>query len=417
MSELKILGEKKDSYSGNFVLENQTTATKDGFKNVSKTWFDKCIPFDKALEQCKKDSENVEDIRSPLGDWKPTISNDKFVFQYRDGRNFTPTKHAISNLCMIGGFSQTLPTELMSPKLTTKIDPKTGDPIVKYQRDKRDVEILVHLFKDTLFARDRVDQDKQRLFRTWKSNQTMRAALSSKYAVINNLWYLDLLNKLLPKSVLSHWKSDSDNLRGNILINDTIREEKDSDFGGMISAGNSEIGTANLFSQASVFRAICQNGCIWNQEMGVSIKRKHLGKIDLEELSHIIKHNIEAQIPLLKTSIDQFLATRSLKMGNVPFVNYFATVGQQFGITTKMVQQSLMEFRKETELLSKDAYSAFGLINSFTRLSHLADNDDWLMFDRIGGQLVMDKQGWDNFSNRAQSMDRKMVEQIIGIAA
>ena len=39
-----------NNYSGNFVLENQTVASKQGFKNVSKAWYDKCVTYDEGLD-------------------------------------------------------------------------------------------------------------------------------------------------------------------------------------------------------------------------------------------------------------------------------------------------------------------------------------------------------------------------------
>ena len=68
----KLGQEKKQQYIGDFVLETQTVA-KD-FKNVSKAWEDKCLSYDEVLDKVAEGQRMIEDIRSPLSDWKPAVS-------------------------------------------------------------------------------------------------------------------------------------------------------------------------------------------------------------------------------------------------------------------------------------------------------------------------------------------------------
>jgi hypothetical protein len=146
----------------------------------------------------------------------------------------------------------------------TKKD-EDGEPVTVEggERGVADFEVLRDYIKVHVFDGERVDQgvdqDKQRLIRTW-SDGTLRAFLSQKYTIVNNAWFLDVLSKAIPGGVVSHWKGDADSIFGNVLIPDTIRAEADSDFGGMLSVGNSEIGTRRISSLPSVFRAICMNG-------------------------------------------------------------------------------------------------------------------------------------------------------------
>ena len=101
-----------------------------------------------------------------------------------------------------------------------------------------------------------------------------------------------------------------------MLIPDTIREESDSDYGGMLSIGNSEIGERRISSMPSIFRAICMNGCIWDQTAGKGINQVHRGKIDLDQLFLVIKENLEVQIPLLPQGIERLLGTRRMAEKN-----------------------------------------------------------------------------------------------------
>ena len=71
----------------------------------------------------------------------------------------------------------------------------------------------------------------------------------------------------------------------------------------MLSIGNCEIGKRRISQVPSLFRSICLNGCIWGQCKGKEIKKRHIGEIDLQELSYAIYENIEAQLPLLDAGV------------------------------------------------------------------------------------------------------------------
>jgi hypothetical protein len=43
MDESRLGQDKKDAYSGDFVLNSQKVAASEDFRNVSKAWYDKCI--------------------------------------------------------------------------------------------------------------------------------------------------------------------------------------------------------------------------------------------------------------------------------------------------------------------------------------------------------------------------------------
>jgi hypothetical protein len=266
-----------------------------------------------------------------------------------------------------------------------------------------------------VFNADRVDQEKPRLFRTWK-NGTVRAFLSEQYAIVNNGWYLELLSQIIPDGVLSHWRGDADSIYGNILIPDTIRAESDSDFGGMLSIGNSEIGTRRISSMPSVFRAICMNGCIWDQQSGEQLNRVHKGAIDFDSLAVAIAENLQAQIPLLSNGIEKILSLRKFEMKDTPFQNQLAVVAADHSLSKKQVRTIWDAYAIETNLLGGEAKTAYGLANAITRAGQTQDNADaWVKFDVIGGDFAnMDQNSWDKFRNRADGLNEKQIAKRTG---
>jgi len=283
------------------------------------------------------------------------------------------------------------------------------------ERGRGDAVVLRDYVQIHLFNSDRVDQKKIRLFRTWK-NGTLRAFLSEQYAIVNNGWYLDLLSKLIPGGMLSHWKGDADSIYGNILIPDTIRKEKDSDYGGMLSIGNSEIGLRRISSCPSVFRAICMNGCIWEQEMGVEVDIRHRGQIDFQGLAAKIKDNLEKQIPLLPMGIERVLGLRAYGVGDTPLTNVFAQLSSDYSMGKKEIAGVQTAFAKEMVDLGKnDGRTAFGLMNSITRFGQTLDEKRWVKFDQIAGDFAnMTHDDWDKFRNRAANLTTKQVEKRLG---
>lgn len=388
--------------------------TKDAnHKHVSAVWTAQCLTFDQALEKLANDQQQIVDIRSPLSDWEPTIVvGDKFAFRHKpSGATFTPTSKAVKDMAVIGGTSEWFINDQLTDKV--KVDPKKGDKLV-FKRDHRDAELLVGLMKNTLFAADRTDQRKVRLFRTWK-NGTLRALLSEQYAIVNNQWYMEVIHKLIPGALFSHWRGDADTIFGNVLIPDSVREESDSHYGGMLSIGNSEIGLRRILSLPSVFRAICMNGCIWEQEKGKGVSQVHRGEFNFKQLEQKIAANLQAQIPLLSEGIRRLLGTRALSMRDVPLPQVVAQFFSDFKVPKSQSAKFIGHFNTETDILGSEARTAFGLQAALTRLGQELDNDTWVSYDEIAGRIAnLTPDRWDGFINRARTLQKEDVESALG---
>ena len=407
-----MLGEKKDNYAGDFVLRGQKTSEAEGFKNVSSIWMDKCIDYDTAMDKIVDGQNKIQDIRGGLQDFTPAVSEaGEAVLRYKDGREFVPTDHALKNIAVAGRTSDWFLRDLRESK-----NHQTKDEVV-FKRDRQDAELLVQCLKQTLWRADRFDQEKERLWRTW-SDGSMRAMLSDKYAIVNNAWVMEVIREAVPAGMLSHWRGDADNMYGNVLIPDSIRQEDDSDYGGMLSVGNSEIGTRRVSSTPSVFRAICMNGCIWDQEKGKSICQVHRGELDLDFLKHEIIRNLNEQIPLMNHGIDLLLKLRSYGNNGVSMAKIVGQVCKDFKVTKKQSFGVLKAFAVEQSEVEELANTAFGVANAFTRFGQTLADDNWVKFDTLGGQVVnMQQAQWNSTVERAKSVDDKQLEKIFGSVA
>ena len=407
-----MLGEKKDNYAGDFVLRGQKTSEAKGFKNVSSIWMDKCIDYDTAMDKIADDQRKIQDIRGGLQDFTPAVSESgNAVLKYKDGREFVPTDHALKNIAVAGRTSDWFLRDLRENKTH-----QTKDEVV-FKRDRQDAELLVQCLKQTLWRADRFDQEKERLWRTW-TDGSMRAMLSDKYAIVNNEWVMEVIREAVPAGMLSHWRGDADNMYGNVLIPDSIRQEDDSDYGGMLSIGNSEIGSRRVSSTPSVFRAICMNGCIWDQEKGSSICQVHRGELDLAFLKHEIIRNLNEQIPLMDHGVDLLLKLKSYGNNGVPMSQIVGQVCSDLKVTKKHSFGVLKAFAIEKSEVEELANSAFGVANALTRFGQTLADDNWVKFDELGGKVVnMPQAQWNSTVERAKSIDDKRLEKIFGSVA
>ena len=392
---------KGQGTSGDFVLNSQTIATDEGFSHVSKTWYDKTLSYDEGMELLESErgqredfliprSEIAFDVREIDGQWK-------FGAEI-DDRFFVPTDHALVQLV----------SRACNGKGTGFVRDLTNEH-PKFKRDEFDARTIRGIITNGI---RRVDASTKYKIRC-HNDGTMRAFLSERYAEVDNRWYLEQIKNIIPAGRLSHWKGDSNTIWGNVLIPDTIREEDDSDYGGMVSIGNCEIGKRNVKSLPSVFRAICMNGCIWDQTKGSEIKVRHIGDIDLNSLAMKLRNNIEAQIPLLPQGIQRMLGIRAKGTDGVPMKNLIAATAETHKIDKRGASAVLQAWIKDESPIAPEDRSLFDIVNSVTRAGQSLDNQSWVRFDQIGGQLVnyTDNQ-WTNLKSRAESYDDKDFKRV-----
>lgn len=398
---------------GDFVHANQDMAKSDGYKCVSRLWYNQTQSLSDGIDQLVDDARKREDILCPMKHMGLGLNTTgDYVLEYIDGREFRPTEHAFRQLATWSYVPHTLLNAYTSPVCLP-----SGK--VRFERDEKDKETLIRVFQNGI---RRIEPDKEFRFRTY-TDGTLRAVLSDTYAIINNVWYLETLQELFKElggdePRLSHWKGDADTLYGNMLIPDTCREEKDSDYGGMISLSNCEIGIRRLSQFPSIFRAICMNGCIWDQNVGSKINKVHRGEIDLNDLRKNIALNIHDQIPLISAGIDQFLTLKDKTIDkSVNLGNIFALIATenamsfgQSGQASEMVKQYLTH--------EADFRNAFGVVNAITRTGQQYAPAEWVRFDEVAGEIMTysDNQ-WDNFVSRAKAMDVKVYDKVYGILA
>jgi hypothetical protein len=398
---------KLETTQGDFVHNNQEMAKGDGFKCVSKIWFDKTKPLDVVLGEMAKDAAIRYDVKIPAEKFNVKLNAAGQACLEVDGKEFEPTNHAWEQLA-----GQTI------CNIGTTIVKQLRTPIVKGKevthRDQRDAETLVNVFAN---GHRRLDQKKVFRFRL-DQNGKCRAALTEGYTPIDNVWYLETLQSLFKANGgeeprFSHSRGNSDTLYANILIPDTCIEDTDSDYGGMLSLSNCEIGTRRLTQLPSIFRAICMNGCIWDQVKGSEINKVHRGEINLIDLRKKILDNIKESLPIMPTIIAKFLATKDMKLDKTPVQNMIAQIAIDQKFTPKQSLQIVEEFKK----FESSNFNLFGVVNAITRAGQQFDNDTWVQFDEVAGVMVtLNNNQFDRLKNRSNMLTNEDMGKVFGLS-
>lgn len=389
-----------DVTEGSFV-RSLVGETGTGFAentHVHKDWWAKTESYDTVLEKTQNAIDNREDVMVKAGQVVCTVSNDVMQFTTADGRSFTPTDHCLEQF--------SIRTKVPSSSVMRELRKIDG-------YDEQDADLMARLGNNAL---RRIDPDKEFRIRTY-TDGTARAFVTDKYAPIDNRWYLETLREFLPEGRFSHWRGDEDTIYGNILLPDSIMDygqDDDTDYGGMVSVGNCEIGKRRITQTPSLFRAICMNGCIWGQTKGKDISKVHRGKIDLDSLKVLIAENIEYQLSILPDGIRKFLDTRTQSLNDASVKGVIAAVANDYKLTKKQATETLEQYlAHETH-----EHNKFGVINAVTRAGQVFDNESWVRLDEIGGMLMdLSASRWTNLLARSRTYTDKDYEKVYALTA
>jgi hypothetical protein len=381
---------------GDFVHANQTMGTAQGFSHVSERWLTrgKVMTFDQAIDHVHATRGNTLDLVRDFSELQPVADSGGFgLIDKRTGRRLTMSAEGLDQFAEKTRIGQTLPRRLV-----------TGD--------SADVETMALIAANGI----RKLNGKTCLIRTRESDNSIRAFLSEEYAVIDHAWYLETLSRIIPGGLVSHFRSDDgcDSIFFNVLIPDSLRAESDSDYGGMLACGNGETGHNRLRSLPSIFRAICQNGCIWDRVDGIGyIMQTHRGDIDLPELARVIGDNLNRQIPLLNSGIDSMLATRGIVTSAEP-LPVIGAVLQTLNIAgiskdnATAILDGFNEQRTESALVT-----AFDVIQGITKAAQSFDAYSQEVAERAAGSAMLwTAERWQAAFSLAGSIDTKALKRI-----
>lgn len=382
--------------TGNFVIQSQ--GGSEGFSRVSQFWMPNCKTFEQTIEELEEERKNRRDTVSQWKNWEFTAVGRKLQLKNMDGETFNPTEFALMQALKFCSVSQTHIKQTLDPE---------------FEADNADMDQLVDLLNYRKQRHDQNTKNEERnlIFRTYSDN-TLRAVLTTQYAPIDNIWFLSVLKDLIPGGMISHSRGSADSLYFNVLLPDNVREEKESNYGGMFSCKNSEIGELALDTCPSLFSSICRNGNIWDRKDGVRYRQVHKGKIVLADLAMEIGENLDKQIKIIPEIMEKFLALRQYEFKkDVRITNMMAQLAKDGNMTKEQSSEMITQWVEK----EKNNRTAFGLISAITRMSQKFDAATCNKFDIFGGSLI--GANWDNIVTKSKLLTDDEVKKILHLSA
>jgi hypothetical protein len=106
--------------------------------------------------------------------------------------------------------------------------------------------------------------------------------------------------------------------------------------------------------------------------------------------------------------IERVLGLRAYGVGDTALPNMAAQLAIDYSISKKDTVGIIKAYAQEVELLGRtEGRTAFGVQAAVTRYGQGLDNDSWIRFDKIGGDIAnMGRDDWDTFRNRADRLKR-----------
>ena len=376
-------------FFGDFVHQSQDMAANQGFRNVSQLWINQTLTFEQAKNEICGQLTGTYDVKANLERFVPKLTEQFFPVVNTETNNSTMQQKISFGFLdqETGKFHE--PTRIALDQLSKVLGLGSGNASIANRLingDSQDREMLTELVTNQL---RHVDLEKERFFRL-RSDGTMRAFLGKNYSVVPQEWFLDTLEEIVPNGRISHLNGDGDTCYFNLLIPDSLRTETDSEYGGMLACGNSEIGQRAVATLPSVFRAICMNGCIWDQVEGVAyIRKKHIGITDLNLLKTQIADNLNRQIPLLNQGIDTMQSLKAIQSGNNASIKHHiaAICKLTTGQTSQPLAKKCVEFYSSQK--TEENITAFDLLQSFTRAAQEFKGQEKETYEQIAGNEIM----------------------------
>lgn len=399
---------------GDFVHNGQDMAKEEGFKNVSRLWQKKCLTFDEAYDKLEIHKKNNRDLYVYPYQFKATVDEERgtvgFIIDDVDAPQHIYALHGMTfnNLGYYFKNSINAIQDWLSPvKLSAKRE---------YVPDMDDLQLVAQLVQNSI--QKRMNHDEKVLIRLNDESNTIRCIRSDQYVRIDNEWVLDQYKQLIPGGLVSHLRGDSDSFLANVLIPDTLREEDDSDYGGMVSIGNCEIGSRALKWMEGLFRAICMNGNIWDHEKGakstVTHKRKG-GEIDLGAIRKAMEESLNTQIPLTNLRISQMMTAKNITYKGDSVEPIFAELSSRMKIQQSPIRKVLDAYHEETSETTGLDKTAFSFINAVTRGAQaqgISDSQYESLNEVSGLMLEWDASAWDNLFVGARRWTTEKINKL-----
>lgn len=385
-------------------------------RHVAKSWQDQCASFDSVLTSLERHSHTKHDIMLLESD--VAVTDDPVfpsIVTLNGQLNPTPfTDNGFSSLRMFTDIPQSMISWLSEKGYHKDVVRYVNNSLT----DRVEAWNASHTEPREFRLRLRHDKD---------GNEVVRAVCSERYGVIDNYDAMGLVRDCLQdigqlnNVLISHLDDDGDDIFCNFLLPDEMKSYPDSDYGVGIAFRNSEIRNATLKISPFLFRAICLNGQIWGRHNGgISINKRHLGKIELDDIRADIKQSILVAITGGHAMANMMQQSQTIGIDEP--LRVIAQLSRDNKLTCdqgRAWHKGYLDSKSESTGQYND-HTAFGIINGLTRSAQkysgaMRENMEMIAGSILAPSIEADlsaiSKRWGRIMSNANALDEDTVKQ------
>lgn len=197
-----------------------------------------------------------------------------------------------------------------------------------------------------------------------------RALFSDRYCPVDS-WPLmqmvtDSLTREEQQSARVHRMSyDGDELTASLFWPGSERVVSGEAYRVGVAVQTSEVGTLRLRVSAWIGRLICANGLIVNSELGEFVSRRHVGRIDMQELAQGVRGAVACAMDKADRALVQLDSSRGIQVADAD--RAIVQLSRELKLTKDQTRAWLQGHQATLDEPSVGEVSAFSLVNGLTR--------------------------------------------------
>lgn len=235
-----------------------------------------------------------------------------------------------------------------------------------------------------IFTRFRVDA---------KGNQLCRALFSDRYAAVDVKVLLAMVADALTASEreqarVHRLSYDGDQFFGNLVIGPkSLVEFGNERYVRGLALASSEDGSHRIEIQVWLGRVACRNGLIVCTPAGQAVSKRHVGKIDLNQLATSIRERTVSAFREADRTIMQFEAGRKVELADAERI--IIQLGRDHRLTTEQTKGWLRGHDATLCEPTVGEVSAFSIINGLTKSAQESElASERTQLEALAGRLV-----------------------------
>ena len=259
-----------------------------------------------------------------------------------------------------------------------------------------------------------------------KGNQLCRALFSDRYAAVDaNVLVAMVANALTAsereQARVHRLSYDGDELLCNLVWPGCDRQVGGESYQVGIAIQTSEIGTLRMQVQPWIGRLVCANGLIVCTPTGQAVSKRHVGKIDLNQLAADIRVTVGSALAQADRALVQFLAGRKVKLADSDRI--IIQLGRDHRLTTEQTKRWLRGHETTLSEPTVGEVSAFSIINGLTRSAQESEMaSERTQLESLAGRLVSGRfdalypeieAEWRRVETRASMLSDEVLETYL----